>query len=80
VINHPVETLSRWMRNSKYSEAYLIITRSMKAEVDAIGELPKGSLEKIEQALLGSGDFSLVFQNSEAEVCALAKTERRDGQ
>ena len=80
VINHPVETLSRWMRNSKYSEAYFIITRSMKAEVDAIGELPKGSLDKIEQALIGSQEFRVVFQNSNAKVFALAKTARREGQ
>lgn len=79
VIDHPVETLSRWMRNSNYSEAYLIITRSMKAEVDAVGLLPKGALESIEQALLGSREFRVVFDSRDAKVFSLAKTERRDG-
>ena len=77
VINHPVETLSRWMENDEYSAAYLIITRSMKAETQAIGQMPPASLEKIETALLQSPDFEVVFGNRDAKVFTLAERAGR---
>jgi hypothetical protein len=77
VINHPVDTLSRWMENDEYSAAYLIITRSMKAETQAIGQMPPASLEKIETALLQSPDFEVVFGNRDAKVFTLAERAGR---
>jgi hypothetical protein len=76
LVDHPVETLSRWMRNSKYEEAYLIITRSMKVEMDATGQMSPGSLESIEQALLQSPEFKVIFENVDAKIFTLAERTR----
>jgi hypothetical protein len=71
LIDHPVETLSRWMSNDSYSASYLIITRSQKAEVDALGVMPRGSLDKIEQALEQSPEFKVIYFNEDASIFVL---------
>ncbi len=71
VVAHPVETLSRWMDNDKYAAIYLIITRSQKAENDALGKMPSGSLERIEQALMQSPKFQIIYENEDARIFTL---------
>lgn len=72
LIGSPVETLSRWMSNDAYSRTYLIITRSQKAEVDALGVMPPGSLDKVEQALKHSPEFKVIFSNRDASIFVLS--------
>ncbi|MCB9098839.1 MAG: hypothetical protein H6632_04805 [Anaerolineales bacterium] len=72
VVNQPIKTLSRWMDNPDYTAAYLIITRSQKMEVDSLGEMPLGSLDKIEQALTRSPQFQVIFENQDAKIFTLA--------
>jgi len=72
VIDRPVEVLSRWMSNREYPAAYLIITRSQKAEIDMVGEMPAGSLDRIEQALMQSQEFQVVYENEDARIFVLA--------
>ena len=80
VVDYPVETLSRWMRSSKYKEAYLIITRSMKVEMDATGQMSPGSLDSIEQALLQSPEFKVIFKNVDAKIFTLTESARERGE
>ena len=67
----PVATISEEMSN--YTSAYFILSRSQNAIVDNTGELPAGSLEKIEDELLHSPRFKVIYQNSDAVVFTLAK-------
>jgi hypothetical protein len=69
----PVGSMKRWMSNPDYAAAYLIITRSQKAEMKLNPEtLPQGALERMEQALTASPDFRIIFANEDATVFALA--------
>ncbi|MCB0209646.1 MAG: hypothetical protein KDJ52_09965 [Anaerolineae bacterium] len=72
VVNKPITTLARWMNNPDYAATYLIITRSQKVEVDSLGEMPLGSLDKIEQALTRSAQFKIIFENEDAKIFTLA--------
>jgi hypothetical protein len=80
VIDHPVEVLSRWMNNRQYSAAYLIITRSQKAESDMLGVMPAGSLDRIEQALMQSREFKVIYGNEDAKIFVLANGANGVGQ
>jgi hypothetical protein len=72
LIDHPVETLLNWMSDDRYSATYLIITRSQKAEVDVLGVMPPGSLDKIEQALKQSPEFKVIYSNKDASIFVLS--------
>ena len=74
ILAQPAETMARWMRNKKYSAAYLLITRSQKADINLLPQsMPVGSLEKIEATLAQSPYFRTVYANSDARVFALAE-------
>ena len=45
ILDHPVEELSRWMSNDRFTAAYLLITSSQKAEIEALGVMPKGGFK-----------------------------------
>lgn len=68
----PVQTLAGWMANRKYSAAFIIISRAQKIEVDSLGEIPRGTLEHIEQSLLQSPLFRVVYRNPDVTVFRLA--------
>jgi hypothetical protein len=72
VITRPAAVLSEWMAKRAHSAAFLIITRSQKAEVEELGVMPPGSLDRIERALSASPRFEAVFRNRDAVVFAPA--------
>ena len=72
VIEQPVEVLSRWLDNDQYSATYLIITRSQKNAVEALGTLPPGSLDNLEQSLRESSEFEILFSNQDAAIYILS--------
>lgn len=72
IMADPVQVLSRWMGNENDTAAFLIITRSQKSEVDMVGKMPAGSLERIEKALIQSARFKVLFANADATVFTLA--------
>jgi hypothetical protein len=71
VLDNPVKVLVDWLENEDYAQTYLIITRSQKAYVDAVGAMPPGSLDDIEIALEGSDKFVVVFSNQDAKIFML---------
>jgi hypothetical protein len=79
IIDNPVEVLSRWMDNKRYPRAFLIITRSQKADVDALGMMPAGSLDGIEQSLLRSRKFQVTYGNEDAKIFVLTDDVRGAG-
>jgi hypothetical protein len=68
IIASPEPELHAWLGEAPYAHAYLIITRSQKAECDALGILPHGELDRIEQALLRSPRFAVVYRDTDAAV------------
>ncbi len=72
ILADPVGVMEEWMANLDYPESYLIITESQKAETDALGIMPVGSLDAIEAALLASPRFETLFHTENATVFTLA--------
>ena len=68
VLSHPDKVLGEWMADERYSDAYLIITRSQEAYVNAVGAMPDGSLERIEDLLRQSPNFIVVYDSPDAVV------------
>jgi hypothetical protein len=58
--------------------AYLIFTRGQKAYVDLLGGSPRGSLDRVERAVMRSPDFDLVYRNRDARIFKLSKNARVD--
>jgi hypothetical protein len=74
VLKNPVNVLYSWLSDPKFAQGYLIITRSQIAEADATGQLPHGSLQRIEQALLESKRFTVLYHDRDAAVFTLGPT------
>jgi hypothetical protein len=68
VLADPATALSSWANTGAYRAAYVIITRSQKIEVAADGVLPRGSVDAIQNALLSSPQFRVVYRNRDATV------------
>jgi hypothetical protein len=73
VLEKPVGTLYGWLSDSRYRGGYIIITRSQKTQSDALGMLPKGALDRIENALLASPFFKVVWHDRDASVLTVAR-------
>jgi hypothetical protein len=74
VLKNPVNVLYSWLSDPKFAQSYLIITRSQIAEADATGQLPEGSLQRVEQALLDSKRFTVLYHDKDAAVFTLGPT------
>jgi hypothetical protein len=70
-VQDPVPMMVRWMANPEYPAAYLIVTRSMKAEIDMVGTLPAGSLGWLETALIESDQFEVLYNDRDAKIFVL---------
>ncbi len=66
VLADPVGVLSSWMADRRFAQGYLLLTRSQIAEVDATGQLPKGSLERIERLMLASPKIKVLYHDRDA--------------
>lgn len=78
IVRDPVTTLARWLGNSKYASAYLIITRSQNAEIEMVGKLPPGAtVDEVEAVIAASPQFKVVFANADARVYQLASASEK---
>jgi hypothetical protein len=68
VLDHPARTLSLWLTDTRFSRAYLIITRSQIAEADETGVLPRGALRRVRDAVVESGRFDVLVDRPDALV------------
>lgn len=68
ILDDPSDVLSRWFSDPAWKNGYLIITRSQKAYVEALGIMPEGALDALVQNIAVSPDFQLVFANRDARV------------
>lgn len=74
ILEDPANTLARWLDDEHFSAGYIVLTRSQKAYVDAVRELPAGSLDVIEQELLASPRFKVVRQSADVTIFSLNPT------
>ncbi len=72
LVTDTTATLARWMSESKYSAAFVIISRSQILEEHGLGEIPIGTLENIKQTLLDSPLFRVVYRNDDVIIFRLA--------
>ena len=63
-----LETVARVLRNKRYDNSYLIITRSHKAYADLFLGWAPGSVDRFEQALRESSDFEVIYENGDATI------------
>jgi hypothetical protein len=61
------------------SRSYVIITRSQKAAVDVLGTAPRGSVARLEQAILRSKRFRVIYKNRDARIMKLRGSKRQVG-
>jgi hypothetical protein len=71
LIHDPVGFLGHWMRVTKHRAAYVIISRSQKAEAHLTGRLPDGALDRVQRALMRSARFKVIFANRDATIFTL---------
>ena len=71
----PEPFLYGWLTDARYSRGYLIITRSQKLESDALGQLPRGALDRIEKALLASPRFTVLYHDADASAFTVARLD-----
>jgi hypothetical protein len=62
------------LQNGHHDAAYLLITRSQKAETEMTGVLPAGTLDMVEEAVSQSPRFQKIFSNADARIFTLAET------
>jgi hypothetical protein len=75
LLANPVDVLDEWLSDTnRYKTSYLFITRSQKIDVDEVGGLPVGSLDKIQNLLEKSGKFEVIFSNQDAIIFAVRKS------
>jgi hypothetical protein len=63
--------LSDWLADPRYTDSYVLITRSQEIEVDAQGPMPARSLQSIESALRRSPEFQVALDTGDATVLVL---------
>lgn len=59
------------MDNPRWRDAYVILTRSQKASLEANGQMRPGDFDRIEQDLLMSSRFKLVRASANAKIFRL---------
>lgn len=64
----PDTVLTRWFSDPNWQDGYLILTRSQKAYLEALGKMPVGALDQLELDLMASPNFLLVFANKDARI------------
>jgi len=67
-----VNAIVQFIQGQKHSDAYLIITRSQKAAAELSSGLPPGALDRLENALLRSRKFILMYSNPDAQILEYA--------
>jgi hypothetical protein len=71
-----VEPVLGIMRQHRQPGAYLIVTRSQRADTEARSILPPGSLHRLERTLSRSPSVQLVYANQDARIYTLRPGKR----
>jgi hypothetical protein len=77
VVRSPVRVIERLVAENGGGPAYVIITRSQKAEVEMTGVMYRGSLERVERALARSPRIRFVYRGPDARVFSITGSRRQ---
>jgi hypothetical protein len=75
LLNDPAGVLEDWLRDPRYTDAYILLTRGQRIVVQADQTLPPGSMDRIETALRRSPTFRVAYATADATVFVLADSE-----
>ena len=67
---HDIGGILDMASNAKYPSAYVIFSRSQKAQAQMFAGVPPSAFTAVEGALLASGKFTLIYSNPDAEILA----------
>jgi hypothetical protein len=68
VATRKVNAIVQYIESTKHTNAYLIFTRSQKATAESTLGLPSDALDRLENVLISSGKFKLVYINPDAQI------------
>jgi len=68
VINANVEGLILFLMHQSQSHIYLIFTRGQKVQAYSLSGVPNGAMDRLEEKMLNSGEFKLMYKNSDDQV------------
>lgn len=60
--------ITQFIQDKAYTVAYLIFTRSQEATLEATFDAAPGTLDRLETALLASGNYRLLYSNHDARI------------
>ena len=80
LVARPAATLAHWMDDDRYKAAFVVITRNQKAYVDDMGIMRTGDLDRIEQALLASPRFRLLYAAGGTSIFTLNRAVSGGGE
>ena len=63
-----VSEVIKYIENQKSAPTYLIFTRGQKVQAYALSGVPNGALDRLENAMLKSGKFKMIYSNPDAQV------------
>ncbi len=68
VATRDVSAIIQFIESKKHTNAYLIFTRSQKATAESSLGLSSDALDRLEDVLISSGKFRLVYGNADAQI------------
>jgi hypothetical protein len=71
-LSHDIDGIVSLMKSSRYTNAYLLITRSQRVNVKLTYNIPASEWDQFEQSLLQSNEIRLVFSNRDVQIFGLA--------
>ncbi len=63
-----VSEVVKYIENQRSAPTYLIFTRGQKVQAYALSGVPNGALDRLEDAMLKSGKFKMIYSNPDAQV------------
>jgi hypothetical protein len=79
VIHTNVSKVIKFIESQKRSHTYLIFTRSSKAASYSLDGLPSDMLDRLEDAMLKSGKFKMVYNNRDAQIFIFLGNAKGEG-
>ena len=69
----------RYIKSQGYPHTYLIFTRGQRAYAITYNGLPDDTLDRLENALLASRDFKLIYRNPDAQILLFLGSKKGGG-
>ncbi len=74
LMDDPTRTVMALMSKAPYGHSYLVFSRSQAAEIASLGLMTEKSVQGIEESIVTSPEFRVVFATANAEIVTLSRT------